>query len=660
MQKVLFVFFILITPALIFGQGKETTKLSFETVFPAPSDLPGGASGWMATEIVKTKKNRMIIYEKNYSFYSEKKERILDIERNNTYNASVRIFACDNLDIAKEKYFSLVAVDEKIKSKKMSNPAPFGERGMLLVLPSGKTSVDFFITFILGTFIVQVYSDDGFAQIDVTTEVEKRLKMYMKAIGASFYLNKINLEISYDNKTYHEQVIFHGDDIAVVALDGFVFGKDFKGVAGAKIKARETGQETVTDKKGAYSMEISAAQGKMLQISKTIFIDEINSEKVLKSDLYRLTVTDAGKDIFIADANLFVTNDNIIGKYKDVSGETGNISGSVKGDNVTLILPCPKGFPNVCRRVFKGSWSDSFLKGTVNGGGLKGAWKADTSNFRVMREKNYLRDVGIKISQEVDNKQIKVDITPINFSDKFYLKKSELILKTDNFTTKKGGGIFICEIKTAEKGGTGCNSTPKKVFHLDAGKFYNFINLDITSELNFPNENGYIIYLEESGIKSNFETDIENSYADLYFFRDIFAAKPSPIVSAAFKTSAGDDIVGNANRIRGDGEADLVLTLNVSLAGRTLEAIDVIGSDGNQRRWNTNPFDIYPVAAIIQNGFVMNKENGSLEIFLESNNEIFDINLYKGSFAKENKGSVIIKVTIDGKVYETEPITIID
>lgn len=645
-----------------------TKEFVFEDVFPKSSDLTGGTSAWISSDIAKSTGKRYVLYEKNYTYYSTQKQMLLGMERNNTYSVSARIFACENTNIALSKYDNLTDVDKKIKGKKNISPAPFGERGVLLALPTKDRSADFYLTFLFRTFVVQVYSDDGFAQIDMASDLEKRLAAYLKAGGIDFYMNKINLEVSFDNVTFADRVSFSGDNVSVVALDGSVFDADNKPVAGAKITARETGQTAITDKNGKYSIEISSGWGKAIYLSKMIFVPASSgSDSPFKSGVYALKVKHALRTVLDGSVDLFAAGGRIVGKFLDKeTNEISGVSGSIQGNTLLFALPC-SGAASGGRLVFKGDIAPTgIVKGEVSGCGKSGKWELDSGSLSIFKETKYLRDAGITVQNVIDSgnrkekdfKAVKLNFAPDSLLNPFYFKKGEIALKIGDIKTEGESALILCEIDSLGIEGEIFCRKPQTVARFSAPQTGGVINIDVSSCLRSPAENGYLLTLKNSkGVSVDFNADIENSMAELYYYKDDAMTKPLPVIEGRLKTLAGTDTVSNAGKIKPDGEKDIVITLNLSLAGRTIQSVEITGSDGNlTRRWNTNPFDIYPALALMKGGEILNAEDGSINVNLEKETETFDIHIYKGSFGEGGKGSFKIKCVIDGKTYESEEI----
>lgn len=107
-------------------------------IFPKASQMKGGSSSWIVAGVVAEKRDRCTVYENTYAYYSTKKEKILNIERENTYVVSARIFECDNFAEALKNYKELADISKKHANRKQVAPVPFGEQGIMVALPLQK------------------------------------------------------------------------------------------------------------------------------------------------------------------------------------------------------------------------------------------------------------------------------------------------------------------------------------------------------------------------------------------------------------------------------------------------------------------------------------------------------------------------------------------
>ena len=113
---------------------------------------------------------------------------------------------------------------------------------------------NFYITYIFRNFVIQVYSDDGFAQMDMSGAIESNIYKYLKTKGINYAVNRINLKVETGTSLYMDSLSFTGDKIASVLISGIVLDVNNKPVPDAKITAVETNQSVVSDKNGRFSI----------------------------------------------------------------------------------------------------------------------------------------------------------------------------------------------------------------------------------------------------------------------------------------------------------------------------------------------------------------------------------------------------------------------
>lgn len=627
-------------------------------IFPKSSEMEGGSSKWIISGVKEEKRNRCTVYTNTYTYYSDKGSVFLGITRKNSYIVSVRIFNCDNFSVAIDEYNQLLKAEDKVAKNKKSATAAFGESGNLTAIPlnAKSTFADFYLTYYLRNFVVQVYSDDGFAQMDMAGEIERRLKLYLVRKGINYYINKINLDIKHkDIKDSSDYVSFAGDNIAKVVLDGVVYDNNNMPVAGAEIIAKETGDKTVSDSNGKYHLEVSSGDGKSISLKKIIFVDgSMPPATIITTGLYQL---ESSKDLLL---NILVTERSMAGKaYDTKNNQEYSVWGKVDNKKITFTLNCSqKDALFKCLRHYEGTLKDDVISGKWSGTGGGGSWKINKTKLALVSERPYLRDVGVTLNQ-YENKSLKnltisnesnplylkLDVKPI---DNIYFREGNLILKVLENSSIKQSSINLYSVAYDKKKQLKLRKI-NTLATLKKGEVDSVV-LDISSQLRLPSENGYII-----GVVSNNNSKIvfdNNPELELVYYRDVKSYKPVETVSLKIDTFSGEDIVGNSGTIRYDGNNDIVLDATFNYQDRNIESIEIIAEGDISRRWNTNPYDIYPVAALVEDEVVLNDKDGSINIKLNKQNAKYKIHLYGGSVNKDNIKSFKIKAVIDGKVYE--------
>lgn len=648
-------------------------------IFPKAADMKGGSSSWIVTGVQTEKRDRCTVYENTYAYYSTKKEKILDIERENTYVVSARIFECDNFAIALKNYKELADISKKHAKRKQVAPVPFGEQGIMVALPlqkkQGKSQqANFYVTYIFRNFVIQVYSDDGFAQMDMSGAIESNIYKYLKTKGINYAVNRINLKVETGTALYMDSLSFTGDKIASVLISGIVLDANNKPVPNAKITAVETNQSTVSDKSGKFSINVTSGKGKSISMVKTVMLPfPIHGERLaLSTGFYPIEVKNKDKEVFSGLLNILVKNNRVSGYLIDTNlNKRFPVTGYVRGDNVTIDTDCTEpGSALNCRKIFKGSLvSDYVVQGKAIGVG-SGDFTIDKNKFTVITESPYIRDTGITLNLSVlqngVQKYSSQNNMPLNAGtanksylelktndfigkDMLYFKEAYLKLNVLGLNIKNKAEIVLFKRVVDKSGNVSMQRiAPLKTVTKDDT---NEISLDISSQIRQPNEQGYFIGLigdEKDYIIFNGNT----IRTDLSYYGDASSYKPRKVLNIALKDFDGVDMVANKGYIEKDGQQDIILSLSVSARGRNLEQIEVIADADTRRVWNTVTDDIYPAIAVLQNGGILNEDDSSINIPLKSDDEIFDLHLYKGSLKEDNIKKITVKAVIDGKLYE--------
>lgn len=648
-------------------------------IFPKAANMKGGSSSWIVAGVQTEKRDRCTVYENTYAYYSTKKEKILDIERDNTYIVSARIFECDNFAEALKNYKELADISKKYAKRKQVAPVPFGEQGIMVALPlqkkhSKSQQANFYVTYIFRNFVIQVYSDDGFAQMDMSGAIESNIYKYLKTKGINYAVNRINLKVETGTELYMDSLSFTGDKIASVLISGIVLDANNKPVPNAAITAVETNQSTVSDKFGKFSINVTSGKGKSISMVKTIMLPfPINGERLaLSTGFYPIEVKNKDKEVFSGLLNILVKNNRISGYLIDTSlNKRFPVTGYVRGDNVTIDTDCTEpGSALNCRKIFKGSLvSDYIVQGKAIGVG-SGDFIIDKNKFAVITESPYIRDTGITLNLSVlqngVQKYSSQNNMPLNAGtanksylelktndfigkDMLYFKEAYLKLNVLGLNIKNKAEIVLFRRVVDNNGNVSMQkAAPLKTVTKEDE---NEISLDISSQIRQPNENGYFIGL--TGSEKDYIIFNGNTIRiDLSYYGDASLYKPRKVLNIALKDFEGIDMVSNKGYIEKDGSSDIVLSLSVSARGRNLEQIEVIADADTKRIWNTVIEDIYPAIAVIQNGGILNEDDSSINIPLKSDDEIFDLHLYKGSLKEENITKITVKALIDGKLYE--------
>ncbi len=510
--------------------------------------------------------------------------------------------------------------------------------------------------------------------MDMSGAIESNIYKYLKTKDINYAVNRINLKVETGTALYMDSLSFTGDKVASVLISGIVLDANNKPVPDAKITAVETNQTTISDKSGKFSINVTSGKGKSISMVKTIMLPfPIHGERLaLSTGFYPIEVKNKDKEVFSGLLNILVKNNRVSGYLIDTNlNKRFPVTGYVRGDNVTIDTDCTEpGSALNCRKIFKGSLvSDYVVQGKAIGVG-SGDFTIDKNKFTVITESPYIRDAGITINLSVlqngVQKYSRQNNMPLNAGtanksyielktndfigkDMLYFKEAFLKLNVLGLNIKNKAEIVLFKRVVDKSGNVSMlRIAPLKTVTKDD---INEISLDISSQIRQPNEQGYFIGLigdEKDYIIFNGNT----IRIDLSYYEDASSYKPRKVLSIALKDFNGVDMVANKGYIEKDSQQDIILSLSISARGRNLEQIEVIADADTRRVWNTVIDDIYPAIAVLQNGGILNEDDSSINIPLKSDDEIFDLHLYKGSLIEENIKKITVKAVIDGKLYE--------
>ena len=313
---------------------KKNEIKNMNDLFPTSEELKGGIEKWITSDAIAVDDNTCEVFEKSYFYYSLEKEKIMDIERNNTYFVNSRMFQCNNTSIAYDLYKDFYNVSREKVNRKYFITIPFGNDSFVVMLPltddKGKRiksqHANYYITFIMRNFVLQIHSDDGFAVMEVASKLEKKLNEFLKEHNTNILANKINLTINYNGETFSDNVSFTGNNVDKVRLRGNIYDKDGKRLSNAIISSLETGQNTLTNDYGEYLLDVGYDNGTSITIHKDIYIpyvEEIVERNDFSDGKYYFNLI--GKDynsLFLGLIDFTLNEKDVYGRLINLDNET--------------------------------------------------------------------------------------------------------------------------------------------------------------------------------------------------------------------------------------------------------------------------------------------------------------------------------------------------
>lgn len=304
--------------------------VNMNEIFPTAAELKGGIEKWITTDAKAVKDDTCELFEKRYFYYSLDKEKIMDIERNNTYFVNSRMFQCNNTSTAYELYKKFFQNSREKVHPRFFTTIPFGNESFVVMLPlldeNGKRiktqHADYYVTYIMRNFILQINSDDGFAVMEVASKIENKLGEYLKYHNTNILLNKLNLQIKYKDLSFSDNVSFSGNNVDKVRLRGNIYDKDGKRLKNTTISSIETGQSAISNDYGEYVLDVGFDNGTSITVNKDIYLpyaDKKEDNPEFTSGKYYFNVVANNKNkVILGIIDITLNKDVIYGRLIDL------------------------------------------------------------------------------------------------------------------------------------------------------------------------------------------------------------------------------------------------------------------------------------------------------------------------------------------------------
>ncbi len=645
MKRFLLVFLLLILPLTAFA--KEDKALA--ALFPTLAELPGGKDHWMGTIAPVEEANGCTVYSATYAYFAKEAKPLYDIPRKNVYSVNIRFHSCVGIEAASKLYDKFSKVGEKERKKLMT----VGEKGVLYVIPSPLTELmgDYYLTSLFKYIVLQVHADDGFVLMDMSDMMAKRLEQYLN-IGKKEIAAGITLRISklgYDNST--ELVTFTAKDIRKIDLTGVLYDENNRRVPEATVTVLETGNSTVTNDKGEFTLKLNSGKGKQLSLFRTLTLVKNSADKELPlaggyymvdiaypedrvgQDIWRVTVTPDGK---IAGASMNLRDEQLLA-----------FTGVLDGDNLTIDRPCGRSVLGTCRQHFTAQKQNGIYAGNWTGSMGSGEWKLYTSSFgkktiSVTPEEADLNIIsgskdglhGISSGKEAKYITIKPSVKK---HDDFLFISARLMSEVSS--KGKANKLLYLYGMNGKKREPVASSHTLPISDKPAQG-----SVDITNMYRDALYPEYILGFSATDM-DNFSASLKPS-VELTFADPLSKAAVPGAVTAKLLTFHGEDTAGNTKIIRPGGTGDVVIEMEISSFGSALQGVEIVAKGKEGRRWNTYINNFYPGVAIISAG-VLNAEDGSVNYPLQKFIEKLTLYADRGSLDPNDIDSIELTLRVN-------------
>lgn len=679
----LYVLFILLTAAP--SHSAQISEMQVKNILPGVENLEGGSELWLNTGIRKKTEDNHTVYSTTYSFYSGKSKKMMNIIRKGQYETNVALYSFNNF-VDASQYFHMLTKDAP---KKTSQQVRFGERGLFfLEAKSGYINdADFYLVFINKTFVVWIYSNDGFALMDIANPINAGLNSFILDNTQMYLIKKLTLEAhaeGYELQT--KQLSFLTDFPASIKVSGKVFSKEIDPLPVATVNILETGDSFYTDKNGYFEHTILLDGIDDIELSANFYLDMDEASRLtsFKGGFFESGLR-SSRDGQIREQmwNLETSGEKIFGNsYIQTSSGLNAypVRGSASGDEISLTLDCRRaGSDFGCEQVFSGRVTETGIAGEWSGTGGGGTFEADGSKFSPTDRKIILSGKTGEIrtySVDADGKLLKSADSLVNIgagsdsSSMIYVEPILKNLKLDPAKTvsaklvlthlpdNQSGNLSVFTYRLRQEGTAKYLGAGRYAGQVYPGEEPYRMEIDITDILE-TGEPFVVGTVPEAGSRGNHVFSPSTSgYEDL---------KPAIVITEYSESSSPQkterpfvminrakesaDLIGDRNKPGPDGTPDYCYDAVISYPGRKLTGFELEITGDIRRRYNTNPLDIYPLVGFIKGTKLVNKPNGSLDEPLEKVTERFGI-CVNGSYAPKLTDGISYKYYIDGKPVE--------
>jgi len=686
-KKILIILSLLI--ALTFqAQALTRFEKAAKNFFPSIAKLTGGKQYWLKTAMKQETTKDHTKYYVNYSHFSPKGEVLLNIKRKKKYEVNAEIYIFKTILKAHDFFAEQAAKGNQENIKRVR----FGDIGAFYFYPKSKyiNDADFHLIFISKTFVVKVNADDGFALMDVAYGINRRLSKFVADNYKLYLKSKLTIMTEANGfKGQAKELLFTGESPSVVKINGIVLDKESRPIKNAEIRISETGKSTKTDNMGKYEFVLKLEGENPYEFKNNFFLTPLKKEKKLFTDGYytvETTYEKTGKKQ-VQTWMLNIYGNAVRGEASIKIGDkikTFPLTGSIHGKKLDVKLDCSNNNSVYgCNQTYKGNVGDKFATGGWRGTGGGGHWKLDKNSFTSKLKQIILDQANTKINPAVFFKgevkflndweglfissgmgntrflQVRIKPDKLNINKKL-VKRA--VLELTRLPGGHEGNIKIYKYNL-EKDPKTLKIIPGQLSftgELESSDEPQVVGIDITDYLLGDDKPlgiavGPLDLTSKTskhrfaGIKSSFRSLKPRLILTMYTAKENIKKKLPPIRISYGKRMK--DYVGVLPKVTGDSQNDIELKTIFALQGKTLEEIHFENLGPAKRKWNTVPFDIYPVVGVVKEGNVINLKDGTIKYPLEKSEEELYLYLHKGSL-ENAEIDLRYRMKISGTWYE--------
>lgn len=647
--------------------------------FPTTGQLQKSKESWSQSAPSLKLDSPCSYNSKGYLYSNNVSEVYFGVTRDKTFNLDVRIISCNSVNIANEKYQALASVgDDKLKAS-----VAIGDQGILLIQPKSKTQIDYYLTYIVESFIVQVHSSDGFSLMDSASIVNNNIVNFIESNKQYFNLNKISLTVKANGFVTGEENILVSSTTDGVVINGTVLNNELEPILNATVSIPSLKVSATTNKYGEFSLSYNDKGKQIFATERVFYVSKTTYKNIPEAifGIYRLK--ESGTNILDLDMKVVKnTKDGsvdakVFDKTKNYEFPT-RVSFEQKGDNTSVKMTLFCNVPNSivrCVRQYNGTYENGIISGVWSGNGGNGIFTTTQNQFARLNTTIRLNSDDIAMRtvtfvngtlQQVSTSKMTVSSGQANSTfiqillkkdlqkiypdfEPFYLEQANLVLYDLPQLEQYGKlNLYKYEINQIDNNSSVAIKSVNKVALLIQSKIVQNISIPVNyNESNILiGTSTFAIDKEATHTLSDMDNSIYGVRLYLSYYVPVDKLNINPI--SVKETNDKLDYATNSNLIQKDGKNDITLEVKFNKPFRTLSNVE-FEVKGKPFKWNTNGIDEYPTAVVRQDKHILNSVYG----FINSNldyTQTYYIHLYKPTTLQA--GDILqYSFTIDDKVY---------
>jgi len=681
MNRLITLIIIIFTALPLYAQ---ITDREIKDIFPKVEQLEGGAKLWLNTGQKKTTKDNYTAFSTTYSYYSGKTEKLMNIIRKKNYETNVAVYSFRNF-VDANQYFKELTKDAP---KRRSQQVRFGERGLFFLYPKSGyiNDADFYLVFINKTFVVWMYSNDGFALMDIANPVNKSLNNLILNHSKMYMVKNITVEVMSEGfETQTKNIKFTNEYPSSITVSGKVFTKDLDPMRTATVNILETGDSLYTDKDGTFSHTImlDGIEGRDIKLGTNFYMEEIGADKMtrLESGLIEVTLKNGKNREFKQLWKIETAGDKIFGNayIKTSSGlKDYPLSGNIENrDKLNLRLDCSKsGSDFRCEQIFRGQLTPEKISGSWSGTGGGGIFSADRKKFSEQEREIVAtrQNIEMKTYTVRDGVLLTSDDSLLNIGSgtdsttMIYVKPTKSFGKSDEIKSvsrklilthlpeNQSGNLSIFRYDIINDGDKLRLGKSRFMSQLHESEEPYKVEIDISNIGSEAFAIGTVAESESSG--NHLFSGINSKYESLkpyVLITEYVEATKSVKSSKPFSMSKSEkksaDLLSDKNKPKPDGKVDYCFDATINYPNQKLTDFQLQIKDKIRRVYNTNPLDIYPVVGIMKDDKLLNEPNGGISYNLSQEVQKLKICI-NGSYRPSKKSVISYRYNINGKSFE--------